>query len=291
LLDEVVDAVTMSVPVAVAPPTSVAVTVGPVVPPGIAKVQLKVPVPFVVKAPLVQFVTVTPSKTSPTVLDIEKPVPDTVTVVPTVPWLGLTVMVGVLTVNASVAAWPPTSVAVTVALSAPFGTANVQLKAPVCPVVKEPFAQLTMVLVANKSEANGVDTENPVPDTVTVAPTGPWAGLTETVGVVTVNTPEAVGPPTLVAVTVVPDVPGGTDTVHVNAPVAPVVKEPAVQSVIVTPSKTSPTALVTGNPVPDTVTLAPRGPWFGLRMSAGVVTVNVWAVVRVLVAVSSPITA
>ncbi len=46
---------------------------------------------------------VTPSKTSPTVLDTEKPVPDTVTVAPTGPWLGLTVIAGVVIVNGAVA--------------------------------------------------------------------------------------------------------------------------------------------------------------------------------------------
>ena len=52
----------------------------------------------------------------------------------------------------------------------------------------------------------------------------------------------------------------GTWSVQPNAPVALVVKEPLVQLVIVTPSKTSPTALDTEKPVPETITVAPAGP-------------------------------
>ncbi len=59
--------------------------------------------------------------------------------------------------------------------------------------------------------------------------------------------------------TVVPDVPLGTANVQLNDPVAPVVREPAVQFVIITPSKTSPTGLLAEKPIPDTVTVAPTG--------------------------------
>jgi hypothetical protein len=76
-------------------------------------------------------------------------------------------------------------------------------------------------------------------------------------------------------VTVVPEVPLGTLNVQVNAPVPPVVRDPLVQLVIVIPSRTSPTALVTEKPVPETVTLAPTGPWVGPTVIAGVVPVNV----------------
>ncbi len=41
-----------------------------------------------------------------------------------------------------------------------------------------------------------------------------------------------------------------------------------------TPSKFSPTKLVTEKPVPDTVTVMPAGPWAELRVIASVVTVN-----------------
>ena len=75
----------MNVPVAVWPPTSVAVTIVPTVPLGTANVHEKSPETSVPNEPLVQLVTVTPSKSRPTVLSTEKPVPDTVTVAPTGP--------------------------------------------------------------------------------------------------------------------------------------------------------------------------------------------------------------
>lgn len=63
--------------------------------------QLNTPVEFVVKElPALQFLIVTPSKTSPTVLDTEKPVPATVTVAPIGACVGVTVIVGVVTLNA-----------------------------------------------------------------------------------------------------------------------------------------------------------------------------------------------
>jgi hypothetical protein len=94
---------------------------------------------------------------------------------------------GVVTVNAPVAAWPPASVAVTVVPAVPTGTLNVQLNAPVAPVVREPLVQLVIETESNTSDARAVDTENPVPETVTVAPMGPWVGLTTIAGVVTVK--------------------------------------------------------------------------------------------------------
>ena len=91
--------------------------------------------------------------------------------------------------------------------------------------------------------------------------------------------------------TVVPDTPLGTLNVQLNAPVAPVVREPLVQLVIVTESNTSDdNAVDTEKPVPATVTVAPIGPCPGVTVIAGVVTVNVCALVGVLVATSSPTT-
>ena len=135
-----------------------------------------------------------------------------------------------------------------------------------------------IVLVSKTNDVNAVDTEKPVPATVTVAPIGPCPGVTVIVGVVTVNVPVAVLPPTSVAVTVVPDVPLGTLNVQLNAPVAPVVREPLVQlaAVIVLVSRTNDVSAVdTEKPVPTTVTVAPIGPCAGVTVIAGVVTVNV----------------
>jgi hypothetical protein len=81
---------------------------------------------------------------------------------------------------------------VTVVPEVPLGTLNVQLNAPVAPAVKEPLVQLAIVTESNTSDDNAVDTENPVPATVTVAPIGPCPGVTVIVGVVTVNDTGAV---------------------------------------------------------------------------------------------------
>ena len=67
---------------AVWPPVSVAVTVDPDVPLGTANVHEKAPEASVPSEPPVQLETVTVSKFSPTVLNTEKPLPDTVTVAP-----------------------------------------------------------------------------------------------------------------------------------------------------------------------------------------------------------------
>jgi hypothetical protein len=181
----------------------------------------------------------------------------------------------VVTVNATVAVCWPTSVTVTVVPDVPLGTVNVQLNDPVPSVVREPLVQLVIGTESNTRADNGVETENPIPDTVTVEPTDPWVGVTVIVGVVTVKLPVAVCPPTSVATTVVDDVPLGTANVQLNAPVAPVVREPLVQVEIVTPSRTNPTGVVTEKPVPETVTVAPVGPWPGVTAIAVVVTVNV----------------
>jgi hypothetical protein len=83
---------------------------------------------------------------------------------------------------------------VTVVPDVPLGTLNVQLNAPVAPVVNEPLVQLAaaIVLVSKTNEVSAVDTEKPVPATVNVAPIGPCPGVTVIAGVVTVNVPLAV---------------------------------------------------------------------------------------------------
>ncbi|MGD0588658.1 MAG: hypothetical protein ABSA63_07720 [Thermoplasmata archaeon] len=183
----------MNVPMAVRPPTSVAVTAVPDVPLGTLNVHVNAPAALVVKEPIVQLATVTPSKTSPTARVTEKPVPETVIVAPKGPWVGFTVIAGDVTVKAPVATWPLTSVAVTVVPEVPLGTLNVQLNAPVAPVVKEPLVQLVIETESNTSDTRAVDTENPVPEIVTVAPTGPWVGFTVIADAVTVNVCALVG--------------------------------------------------------------------------------------------------
>jgi hypothetical protein len=237
------------------------VTVVPDVPLGTTNVQLNAPAALVVNDPLLQLVMSTLSKTNDfSFVETEKPVPDTVTVDPGAPFVGVTLIEGVVTVNFPVACWPPTSVAVTTVPDVPPGTANVQLNVPAEVVVSPPPMEQLEMVTPSKTSPTGLETEKPVPDTVTVAPTGPCFGLTVIFGVVTVNFPVAVPPPTSVAVTVVPEVPLGTLKVQLNAPVPPAVNEPLVQVDTVCPSKTNPTVLETEKPVPDTVTVAPTGP-------------------------------
>ena len=79
---------------------------------------------------------------------------------------------GVVTVNEPVAVSPVESVAVTVVPDVPLGTTNVHEKAPETSVPSEPVTQLEMITPSNTS-ATVLETENPLPETITVAPTGP----------------------------------------------------------------------------------------------------------------------
>ncbi len=69
---------------------------------------------------------------------------------------------------------------------------NVQLNEPVPSVVRLPLVQLVIVTESKTSDDSAVDTEKPVPATVTVAPIGPCPGVTVIRGVVTVNVPPAI---------------------------------------------------------------------------------------------------
>ena len=182
-LTVIIGVVTVNVPVADWPPTSVTVTVVPEVPLGTAKVQENPPKGPVFNDPLVQPVIVTESKSSLAVLRSEKPVPDTLTVAPAGPSLGLTVIIGVVTLNVPVADWPPTSVTVTVVPEVPLGTAKVQENPPKGPVFNDPLVQ-PVIVTESKSSVTALRLENPVPDTFAVDPIGPCAGLNAVRGVV-----------------------------------------------------------------------------------------------------------
>ena len=80
----------------------------------------------------------------------------------------------------------------TVVPAVPLGTRNVQDRPPELLVVREPLVQLEIDTPSTTNEASVVETENPVPETVTVAPIGPALGDTVIAGVVTVKTPVAV---------------------------------------------------------------------------------------------------
>jgi hypothetical protein len=76
---------------------------------------------------------------------------------------------------------------VTVDPDAPVGTLNVQLNAPVAFASREPLVHVAIV-TPPRTRPTGLDTEKPVPETVTGAPTGPWLGvLTVIVSTVTAN--------------------------------------------------------------------------------------------------------
>ncbi|MGA3021608.1 MAG: hypothetical protein ABSE66_02220, partial [Thermoplasmata archaeon] len=185
--------VTLNGTVAVRPPTSVATTVFPEVPLGTANVQPNDPVALVVKEPFVQLAIGMLSNTNPTVLDTEKPVPDTVTGAPGGPFTGVTPVHSVVTLNGTVAVRPPASVATTEVPEVPLGTANVQPNDPVALVVKEPFVQLAIGMLSNTNPTR-LDTEKPVPDTVSGAPGRPFTGVIPIHSVVTLNGTVAVRP-------------------------------------------------------------------------------------------------
>ncbi|MFI5413875.1 MAG: hypothetical protein ACHQ0I_04750 [Candidatus Lutacidiplasmatales archaeon] len=85
-----------------------------------------------------------------------------------------------------------------------------------------------------------------------------------------------------------PEVPRGTLNVHVNAPVASVVRDPLSHELTVWESKTSDARVVdTEKPLPVTVTVEPEAPWEGLTTMAGAVTRNKCTTERALEAVSS----
>ena len=80
----------------------------------------------------------------------------------------------------------------TVVPAVPLGTRNVHENVPLALAVSDPDVQLETRTPSNIREAKAVEAENPVPETVTLAPTGPSPGDTVIAGVVTVKTPFAV---------------------------------------------------------------------------------------------------
>lgn len=153
----------------------------PDVPLGTLNVQLKFPVVPVVNDPLVQPVIFTPSKTRVAGLDTENPRPTTVTLEPTGPVAGLTVIVNEVTLNVPSADAPVVSVATTVVPDVPLGTLNEQVNVPFEFVVRDPLVQLETATPSKTSDLSGVDAEKLWPVTVTDAPIGPWCGATVTV--------------------------------------------------------------------------------------------------------------
>ena len=180
--------VTVKVPLAVAPPGSVATTEVPLVPVGTVNWQSNEPVAVVARDPLAQLVIATPSNTRDwSVASVENPVPATVTSDPAGPCSGLNAIAGVVTVKVPEATCPVDAVAATDGPLVPVGTRSWQLNCPAPSAVVEPLAQEEIVTPSKRSEASAVFTGKPVPATVTVDPTGPCPGVTVIAGVVPVN--------------------------------------------------------------------------------------------------------
>ena len=105
------------------------------------------------------------------------------------------------------------------------GTVNVHVKPPTAEVVTEVQVWVAGVAPLNVIVPIVVRTENPVPVTVTVVPTGPVLGDRVIAGVVTVKVAVPVSELASVAVTALApeEVEDGTTKVHVKVPVEDVV--------------------------------------------------------------------
>jgi hypothetical protein len=272
--------VTVKVPSATAPNASVATTVVPEVPEGTANVQANAPDESVVSAPEEQDVTDTESKTSEASVDeTVKPEPLTVTCDPVGPWLGTTVIAGMVTVNVAEAVAPVASVATTLVPEVPAGTAKEHESTPVPFGVRLPEEHAEIVTLSKTSEVRGTNGEKPVPLTVTGAPCGPWPGVTVIAGTVTVNETVFDGVDVLRSFPVTGYAPAdslGTRNVQENPPLASVVIFVAVELQSVPPVAVSPmlanvtlAVALTLNPEPLTVYVAPTGPCAGATEIAG----------------------
>jgi hypothetical protein len=147
-----------------------------------------------------------------------------------------------------------------------------QLNAPVPEVVAPHDVIEAPVAIVVVIVTPGV---NPLPETVVVAPLGPWAGVRVMLVVVTVNVAVDLSnaPSDPVAVTVyAAGVLEVIATVQLNVPVAATV---APQAPIVAPLPMLDATVAPGvNPVPEIVVEAPLGPRVGASEIAGCVTVK-----------------
>jgi hypothetical protein len=205
--------------------------------------------------------------------------PDPVTVygAPVGPCAGFTTTAGVVIRNEAVAPskLPSDPVAVTVYAAAAPPTRKVQPLNPPVPLAVHALAEpmVPSDVMVNVMVTPGV---NPLPEAVTDAPLGPWVGTSVTSGVVTVNVAVASSKlpsdPVAVSVYGVADAVPVTVTVQLNVPVLVTV---APQAPIAAPAPIVVVTVLAGvNPVPDTPTDTPLGPWVKVRVILGVVTVK-----------------
>src|SRR6266571_7105376 len=214
-----------------------------------------------------EVVCVAPSYLMVMIEEAGKPVPVTVTVVPTLPAEGLSVMETV-TEKAAVAVWEDASVAVTVwAPKVEAGTVKEAENKP----------ELSVVAVATVDEPNVTVTpeldEKLVPETVTREPTAPNVGL-KLIPAFRVKVADAEFENASVAVTAwAPFVETGTVNVALNEPVALVLELPMIVASNVTVIDEDP-----AKPAPLTVNEEPAWPPVGLNVIDAITVIEAVAV-------------
>ena len=153
----------------------------------IVTVQLNVPVLLVSPQLVVESVSPDSGVSVIEIVAVEEvgvnPVPLTVTVVPLGPWLGVSVIVGVVIVNEAVATLLELSVAVIVygvVEAVPVRTnVHPENDPPVPTVQVDAEETVAPVDAVNVTVALGA---NPVPEAPSVRPLGPWLGVSVSVG-------------------------------------------------------------------------------------------------------------
>jgi hypothetical protein len=278
--------VTVKAPVNVWAPLLVPViTMGwaPVLTEGTVIVPDKLPLLFTVR---LLVAVVPPTVTLEMVSDATQPDPETVTILPTGPEVGLKVAVAIVTVKAPVNVWAPLFVPVITMGWAPAlteGTVIVPDKLPLLFTVRVLVAvvppTVTLEIVS--------DATQPDPETVTILPTGPEVGLKVAVAVVTVKALLNVwAPPTVPVMTIVlaPVVIDGTVIVPDKLPLPFTVR---VLVAVVPPTVTPEMVSESAQPDPETVTILPTGPEVGLKVAVAVVTVK--ALLNVLAPLTVPV--
>jgi hypothetical protein len=155
----------------------------------------------------------------------------------------------------------------------PLGTVKAQLKLPLELDWQEAGVVLMMVL-PNVMVMVWLG-RKPLPATVTLVPIGPWLGLKVRFGVVTANVAEAELFEVSVAVTVPVYAALATVREQLKLPLVSAVSVPEEQVVMLRLPNWRVMGWLGMKLLPVTVTLVPTGPELGLKLIAGVVTVNV----------------
>jgi hypothetical protein len=246
---------------------------GPAVEIGTVKVApVNEPVLPVVVAPL--RLTVTPLKVALNALLLPKPVPDTETVEPTLPFVGFKEILEVV-VKISVSILELESVAETLWEPAvEIGTAKVQLNVPNAVVVT--VAGDVVWIVPSYLMVTVFVEPYPVPETVIVVPVDPLAGLSVINGVIVkVLAAEFGGEELSLAWTVL--APAMEEVAEPEGIVIVATKEPTPSVVIgdgevgiAEPAKVNVTVLKAPKPCPVTVTVVPTGPVWGVKLTEAV---------------------